>query len=67
MGTIEKRLVAGLAAVGLVVGAAAFGDALHARSNDAATSKVSEPVAGLSCGWEAQPCQLEAIVVRARA
>ena len=58
----------GVAITGLAVAAtaSAYGLRADARSEHGVAA-IADPIPGLTCGWEGNPCQLEALVVTANA
>ncbi len=59
-----RKLGLGIAGLALIVTASACGDT--ARAQAAEVTATVQPIQGLSCGWESNPCQLEEIVVQAQ-
>ena len=59
-----RKLGLGIAGLALIATTAACGDT--ARAQAAEVTATVQPIEGLSCGWEANPCQLEEIVVQAQ-
>ncbi len=58
-----RKLGLGIAGLVMIATAAACGDT--ARAQAAEVTATIQPIQGLSCGWESNPCLLEAIVVHA--
>ncbi len=59
-----RRLGLGIAGLALIATTAACGDTAGAQA--AEVTAIIQPIQGLSCGWEANPCHLEEIVVQAQ-
>ncbi len=59
-----RKLGFGIAGLIMMATVSACGDT--ARAQAAEVTATIQPIQGLSCGWEANPCQLEEIVVQAR-
>lgn len=58
----------GLAIAGLAVAATASAYGLRADAHsEHGVAAIVKPIPGLACGWEGNPCQLEALVVTANA
>jgi hypothetical protein len=58
-----RKLGFGIAGLIMIATVSACGDT--ARAQAAEVTATIQPIQGLSCGWEANPCHLEAIVVHA--
>ena len=62
----RKARKLGLGIAGLVMSATVSACGDTARAQAAEVTATVQPIQGLSCGWEANPCQREEIVVQAQ-